>query len=71
VKWSHKAKRPPFSATLHALKWLADDLVRIGKPLRAEFVITGAIGPAVSAKPGDAFDAEITGVGLISTRFAD
>jgi len=57
---------------LHALKWLADDLVRIGKPLRAgEFVITGAIGPAVSARPGDAFDAEITGVGLISTRFAD
>ena len=56
---------------LHALKWLADDLVRIGKPLRAgEFVITGAIGPAVSAKPGDAFDAEITGIGLISTRFA-
>jgi 2-keto-4-pentenoate hydratase len=38
---------------LHALKWLADDLVRIGKPLRAgEFVITGAIGPAVSARPG-------------------
>ena len=57
---------------LHALKWLADDLVRIGKPLRAgEFVITGAIGPAVSARPGDAFDAEITGVGLISTRFAE
>ncbi|MGK9175718.1 fumarylacetoacetate hydrolase family protein [Yokenella regensburgei] len=56
---------------LHALKWLADDLVRTGNPLRAgEFVITGAIGPAVSAKPGDAFDAEITGLGLISTRFA-
>lgn len=56
---------------LHALKWLADDLVRIGKPLRAgEFIITGAIGPAVSAKPGDAFDAEISGVGLISVSFA-
>ncbi|WP_437890956.1 2-keto-4-pentenoate hydratase [Phytobacter sp. V91] len=56
---------------LHALKWLADDLVRIGKPLRAgEFVITGAIGPAVSAKPGDVFNAEISGIGLISTSFA-
>lgn len=56
---------------LHALKWLADELVRTGKPLRAgEFIITGAIGPAVPAKPGDAFSAEITGVGQIGVSFA-
>ncbi|WP_413733623.1 2-keto-4-pentenoate hydratase [Sodalis sp. RH21] len=56
---------------LHALKWLADELVRAGKPLRAgEFVITGALGPAVAAAPGDTFTAEITGLGLVTTRFA-
>lgn len=56
---------------LHALKWLADELVRAGKPLRAgEFSITGALGPAVAAAPGDTFTAEITGLGLVTTTFA-
>lgn len=37
---------------LHALKWLADDwYVSVSRCAR-EFVITGAIGPAVSAVPG-------------------
>ncbi|HEY0207771.1 2-keto-4-pentenoate hydratase [Acerihabitans sp.] len=56
---------------LHALKWLADELVRAGNPLRAgEFVITGALGPAVAAAPGDTFTAEITGLGSVTTVFA-
>lgn len=56
---------------LHALKWLADELVRAGKPLRAgEFIITGALGPAIAAAPGDTFTAEITGLGLVTTTFA-
>lgn len=56
---------------LHAMVWLADEMVRVGNPLRAgEFVITGAMGPAISAKPGDVFTAELSGIGAISARFA-
>lgn len=56
---------------LAALQWLADELVRAGNPLRAgEFVITGALGPAIPAAPGDIFTAEISGLGQVMTRFA-
>lgn len=57
---------------LQALAWLADEMVRAGRPLRAgEFVITGAMGPAISAKPGDVFTAELSGIGAIAARFAE
>lgn len=56
---------------LVALQWLADELVRAGDPLRAgEFVITGALGPAIAAAPGDVFTAEISGLGVVTTAFA-
>lgn len=56
---------------LHALVWLADELVRLGKPLRAgELIITGAMGPAIPAEPGDTFCAEITGLGSVTATFA-
>ncbi len=56
---------------LQALAWLADEMVRAGRPIRAgEFVITGAIGPAISAKPGDIFTAELSGIGAIAASFA-
>ena len=56
---------------LAALQWLADELVRAGNPLRAgEFVITGALGPAIAAAPGDVFTAEISGLGTVTTTFA-
>lgn len=56
---------------LYAVQWLADELVRVGKPLRAgEFIITGALGPAISAAPGDSFTAEISGLGAVSASFA-
>ncbi|WLI78710.1 fumarylacetoacetate hydrolase family protein [Kosakonia sp. H02] len=56
---------------LQALAWLADEMVRAGRPLRAgEFVITGAMGPAISAKPGDVFSAELSGIGSIAVSFA-
>lgn len=56
---------------LAALQWLADELVRAGDPLRAgEFVITGALGPAIAAAPSDVFTGEISGLGTVTTTFA-
>lgn len=56
---------------LNALRWLADELVRAGKPLRAgEVVITGALGPVIPINSPASFEAEIEGLGKVSTTFA-
>ncbi|AJG18462.1 2-keto-4-pentenoate hydratase [Cupriavidus basilensis] len=56
---------------LHAALWLADTMVRVGRPLQAgDIVMTGALGPMVPVAAGDVFDLEIEGLGRLSTRFA-
>lgn len=53
-----------------ALRWLADAAQDMGRPLRAgEVVLTGALGPMVSAKPGATYRAEVTGLGSVSVSF--
>ena len=56
---------------LNAAVWLASTLAAMGDPLRAgDVVLTGALGPMAVAKPGEAFHADIKGLGSVSVRFA-
>jgi 2-keto-4-pentenoate hydratase len=56
---------------LHALRWLAATMVRVGRPLAAgDVVLSGALGPMVPARPGDRFEARISGLGTVGVGFA-
>ncbi|MFE5240372.1 MULTISPECIES: 2-keto-4-pentenoate hydratase [unclassified Streptomyces] len=55
---------------LTALAWLARTAREFGDPLRAgQVVLSGALGPMVPAAAGDAFIADIGGLGSVSVRF--
>lgn len=55
---------------LNALAWLARTVAEFGEPLReGDVVLAGALGPMIAAAPGDAFVAEIAGLGDVSVRF--
>jgi 2-keto-4-pentenoate hydratase len=57
---------------LAAVAWLAAAVRDHGRPLRAgEVVLSGSLGPMVPVAPGDAFHADITGVGQVSAIFAE
>jgi 2-keto-4-pentenoate hydratase len=57
----------PLNATL----WLARTMARVGRPLQAgDIVLSGALGPMISAQAGDIFDLQISGLGAVRVAFA-
>lgn len=56
---------------LNAVWWLARTMARAGRPLKAgDTVLSGALGPMVSVKPGACYDAYVAGLGSVRARFA-
>ncbi|HEY0506864.1 MAG TPA: fumarylacetoacetate hydrolase family protein [Blastococcus sp.] len=56
---------------LAAVLWLARVAASFGRPLLAgEVILSGALGPMVPARPGEAYTARLSGLGNVQCSFA-
>jgi len=57
----------PLSATL----WLARTMAKVGRPLKVgDTVMSGALGPMVTVKRGEVYEARVSGLGSVRAAFA-
>ncbi len=55
---------------INALLWLAQKMVAMKQPLKTgDLILSGAVGPMISAKAGDNFNVTIEGLGSVSVSF--
>ena len=56
---------------INAVRWLAEEMVKRGRPLSAgDVVMSGALGPMVGVTPGKVYEVRINGLGSVRAAFA-